>query len=121
MTKKDKFILAILTILTLGFCWLHWHLQNKKTQAIKQGKANYKLNNHEASLLCELLGSKDNIAFVEAKGSKLIVQIKDKNSVQLKQIIAKKLASGAFMNTDKVSLIVAEKAQSYAQALQQII
>ncbi|AIA29444.1 PTS sugar transporter subunit [Mycoplasmopsis californica] len=115
MTKKDKFNLVLLTIFTLGFCWLHWYLRNKKRKNIILGKKDLNISDAKSDELISLLGGVDNIISLSAKGSKLIVEVSDKNIVNVNQIKSKKIASGIMISTSKITLIMGEQAHSYAQ------
>ncbi|QBF34537.1 PTS sugar transporter subunit IIA [Mycoplasmopsis phocirhinis] len=117
MTKKDKFLVVILTIFTLGFCWLYWYLKNKKHQQILTGKQQITLSQNKVDELISLLGGKQNISDVSASGSRLFIVVDKKDLVKANQIMNNKLASGVFMSSNKITLIMGEYAQTYAQQL----
>ncbi|MBU4689731.1 PTS sugar transporter subunit IIA [Mycoplasma zalophidermidis] len=117
MTKKDKFIITMLTIFTLGFCWLYWSQKNKKQALVLQGKENVKISFNQSNELVNLLGGDGNILNLEAKGSKLIIEVLNKENVMLAKILEKNIATGAFVNTNKVTLIMGEHATAYAKSM----
>ncbi|MCS4537185.1 PTS sugar transporter subunit IIA [Mycoplasma sp. CSL7475-4] len=117
MTKKDKFIIVVLTIVTLGFCWLFWYLKNKKHQRILSGKQNISVSQNKINSLVDLLGGRENITSAKASGSRLFIVVDKKESVKASQIMNNKLATGVFMSSNKITLIMGEYAASYAEQL----
>lgn len=117
MTKKDKFKIVILTIFTLGFCWLHWYRINKKHQNLVQGKIDADINQREIDELIRFIGGLDNITDVSSSGSKLKIFFKNSQLIDSKSIIDNKLATGAFVSSDSITLIIGVKSSAYMNAL----
>ncbi|BAW18061.1 hypothetical protein MBVG596_0157 [Mycoplasmopsis bovigenitalium] len=117
MTKKDKFKIVILTIFTLGFCWLHWYRINKKHQNLVQGKIDADINQREIDELIRFIGGLDNINDVSSSGSKLKIFFKNSQLIDSKSIIDNKLATGVFVSSDSITLIVGVKSSAYVNAL----
>ncbi|WP_338822286.1 PTS sugar transporter subunit IIA [Mycoplasmopsis felifaucium] len=117
MTKKDKFLIVILTIFTLGFCWLYWHIKNKKIKESKQGKIQKLESNMNVLELINLLGSKENIKEINSSVSSIKIEFLDKNKVNFEAIKQLKYVSGLMISTNKTTLIVGDYAKKLAQEI----
>lgn len=117
MSKKDKFLIVLLTIVTLGFCWLYWHVQNKKEQKLKKGEINKLDSNIKLDELVELLGSKENINSVNATFSNLKVEFNDKKAVNVDELQKLKYVSGVMISSTKMTLVVGDYAKKIAEEL----
>ncbi|RMX35330.1 phosphotransferase system, EIIB family protein [Mycoplasmopsis fermentans MF-I2] len=115
MSKKDKFLVVLLTIVTLGFCWLYWHLKNKKEQKIKKEGVNIKLpSNIKVVELVDNLGGKENIEEVNASISNIKVLIKDKTLIKMDKLQDTKFITGIMISTNKISLVIGDYARKLA-------
>ncbi|WP_170218525.1 PTS transporter subunit EIIB [Mycoplasmopsis mucosicanis] len=113
MTTKDKIKVFLLTIFTLGFCWLHWWRVNKHQQALVQGTKSTSVSEGKFNELIELLGGIENVVSMQASGSKLNVKINNAKLVNQQAILDSKIASGALISSEKVSLICGVYSQAY--------
>ncbi|VEU75350.1 PTS system IIB component [Mycoplasmopsis maculosa] len=118
MTKKDKFIVFILTIVTFGFCWLYWKIQHKKRQNIING--NYKKLDSSIDIeeLINLVGGKENILKAESTISRVKIFINDKKNVNIDKLNNLKYISGLMISTNSISINVGDYAKKIAIDLQ---
>ncbi|WP_029513222.1 PTS sugar transporter subunit IIA [Mycoplasmopsis primatum] len=119
MTKKDKFIIVLLTIITLGFCWLHWHIKNKKIQQIKKGEIKKLDPSIKIDELISLLGSSDNITAVESSISTLKCTVKNKDLINVEKIKSLKYVTGIMVSTSRISLVVGDYAKKINEIMNQ--
>ncbi|WP_027335089.1 PTS sugar transporter subunit IIA [Mycoplasmopsis felifaucium] len=120
MTKKDKFLIVILTIFTIGFCWIYWQNKNKKIKDAKKGNIQKLDTNMNVAELINLLGTKSNIKEVSASVSGVKIEFFDKNKVDFESIKKLKYVSGLMISTNKTTLIVGEYAKKLAQEINSI-
>ncbi|MBZ4195543.1 PTS transporter subunit EIIB [Mycoplasma tauri] len=111
MTKKDKFIIVILTIFTIGFCWLYWKLKAKKIQKNKRGEINKLDSSVDIEQLINFLGTRKNIISVDNSISSLKVKFKEKELINVEALKKLKYISGVMLSTNKISLIVGSYAK----------
>ncbi|WP_406616815.1 PTS sugar transporter subunit IIA [Mycoplasmopsis adleri] len=119
MTHKEKFLIVILTIFTLGFCWLYWHCKNKKQQELKKGnvtKLDSRINIEE---LITLLGGKENITGIEPSLSKVKILFKNKANVNFEEIKNLKYVSGILISSNSTNIIVGEYAKKIAEVMKE--
>ncbi|WP_029906025.1 PTS transporter subunit EIIB [Mycoplasmopsis opalescens] len=121
MKRKDKFLIVLLTIFTLGFCWLYWHVKNKQKLKMLRGETKAKTTDSEIEKLILFLGGKDNINEVHHTTSSLKVIINNKNKVEVENLKKIKGVSGLLISTNKVSLVCGEFASVYAEKIKYII
>ncbi|QSF13753.1 PTS sugar transporter subunit IIA [Mycoplasma sp. Mirounga ES2805-ORL] len=119
MKKRDKFAIVMLTIFTLGFCWLHWKIQaNKYKKLASIDKEDIKLPSViKIDNLISLLGNKDNIKGSRSTISNLIIEINNKDNVNVDEIKQLKYVSGVMISSQKITLIVGDYASKISNEL----
>lgn len=115
MTFKDKLILIILSILTLGIYPLV--IFNKKDKAVKNELSVDKKVTVNVSSLLTNLGGKDNIAGCEFTHTKVKIFIKDRSKVEVENIQNIKNITGVFATSKHITIIVGKQAKELAAML----
>ncbi|WP_029512585.1 hypothetical protein [Mycoplasmopsis iners] len=119
MKVKDKFLIGLITVCTLGFCWLYWKKQAKKQQAILQGDA--ELPNYvNLTELVAFLGGNDNITEISHTFSNVKISFLDRAKIDVEAIKNLKYVSGIMLNQQKITLIVGEIAKILAKSLEKL-
>lgn len=114
MTFKDKLILTLLSIITIGIYPLI--IFNKKSQSKEQLEIDSKIS-VDLTKLTALLGGKENIAGVEYTHTKVKVFIVERQGVNIDAITKLKGVSGVFATSKFVTLIVGTSAKTLATKL----
>ncbi|UUD35683.1 PTS transporter subunit EIIB [Mycoplasmopsis caviae] len=122
MSKKDKFLVVLLTIVTFGFCWVYWRTRNRKELKLKREGTNIKLpSNIKIVELVDNLGGKENIEEVSASISNIKVLIKNKSLVKMEELQSTKFITGIMISTNKISLVVGDYARKLAIELNEYL
>lgn len=115
MTFKDKLILIILSIITLGIYPLI--IFNKKNDEIKNELSVEKKVTVNVHALLENLGGADNITGTEYSHTKVKIFIKDKSIVKVEEIQNIKNITGVFATSKHITIIVGKQAKKLAAML----
>lgn len=114
MTFKDKLILVLLTIITLGIYLIVIYKKKHKPESNELSRA--EKVTLDVDKLKKLLGE-DNISGVEFTHTKVKIFIKDKNKVNADEIQKLKGVSGVFATTKHITIIVGNQAKKIATML----
>lgn len=114
MTFKDKLILIILSIITLGIYPIV--LFKKKNHSVKDELSTSKVVT-DIKKLQEFLGGKDNVVGTEYSHTKIKIYVKDKTKVNIENIQSLKGISGVFASSKSVTIIVGKQAKDLAAQL----
>lgn len=114
MTFKDKLILILLTIITLGIYLIVIYKRKPKAKADELSSADKVSLNIDK--LKELLGG-DNVSGSEYTHTKVKIFIKDRNKVNVEELQKLKGISGVFATTKYVTIIVGNQAKKVAELI----
>ncbi|MCE6061604.1 PTS transporter subunit EIIB [Mycoplasmopsis agalactiae] len=117
MTTGDKWKIAMLTIFTLGFCWLYWRIKNNKVKKLKKGEINRLDSSMDTLELVNLLGGKNNIISASSTISRIKVFINDKTAVQKDKLEQLKYVSGLMISSNNISIVVGDYAKKLCEEL----
>lgn len=117
MNTKDKFILILLTIITLGLIWI---FINKKREVPENNlKVGSKIPFKMGDLLF-ILG-KDNIISSSSTHTKVKVQIKSSENVDFDALSKLKGVSGTFSTSNSITIIIGNSAPLVDQQINKVI
>lgn len=115
MTFKDKLLLILLSIITLGIYPLVIFKKNSsetKTTLSSDDKVSVNIDK-----LRENLGTEENIVGVEFTHTKVKVFVKEKAKVNIEAISKQKGISGVFATTKSITIIVGNSAKAISEKL----
>lgn len=115
MTLKDKIILILLSLLTLGIYPIF--IFKKKNNTVSSQLSNSDKVSVNVEKLVSNLGGSDNIIQVEYTHTKIKAFIENKNLVNVDALSKQKGVSGVFATSKFITLIVGNTAKSIAQHL----
>lgn len=116
MTIKDKIIMAILTILTLGIYPLVVFNRKATSTPKKELSVNDKITVNSSALILAL-GGEANMSSTEYTHTKVKIFIKDKTKVNVEKVRAVKGVSGVFASSHYVTIIVGNQAKNLAELI----
>ncbi|WP_406616034.1 PTS sugar transporter subunit IIA [Mycoplasmopsis hyopharyngis] len=118
MNKKDKFLLVFLTIITFGFIWIYWSkLKNKTENNIKKSsKLPFKLDE-----LVKKLGGRENIVGANCSISKVKIEIKDNEVLEVEKIKNMKGISGIVVGNFSISLITGNISEELTKQINNLV
>lgn len=114
MTFKDKLILVLLTIITLGIYLIVIYKKKHKPESTELSTAE-KIT-VDVDKLKSLIGDQ-NVAGVEFTHTKVKIYIHDKNKVNVDDIQKLKGVSGVFATSKHITIIVGNQAKKIAAML----
>ena len=117
MTKKEKLLYWFLIIITLGLILPYW--KTKKVEIKEELSQNKKIDLNINKLII-LLGNSENIQNVSSTHTKVKINIKDRDKINIEKIKQINGISGVFASSTYIQIIVGNQALAIEEYLRAI-
>ncbi len=117
MTKKEKSLYWFLIIITFGLILIYW--KTKKVE-IKEELSQKKKIDLNMNKLIILLGNSENIKNISSTHTKVKIDIKDREKIDIKKIKQLNGISGVFASSTYIQIIVGNQALAIEEYLKNI-
>lgn len=115
MKLKEKILIGLLTIITFGTIWIYW--SKKKTQPKNELSISKRIDVNLEKLINLLLGL-ENINSVSATHTKVKINLKNVENIQINEIKNLKGISGVVVSSNAITIIVGNSAQTIKEELE---
>lgn len=116
MKLKDKILITLLTIFTLGLIWLYWN--KKKTKPKNELSVSKKVEVNLEQLILLLNGVK-NIESVNSTHTKVKINLKENNNIDILKLKELKGISGVVASSKSITIIVGNSAKTIQELLEE--
>lgn len=120
MTNKEKFLFIFLQIITLFLIWIYWNKKKKNFSQENQLSVASKLNVDVKNLIV-LLGGKENVTNSSATHTKVKIEYKDRDEINVDSIKNLKGISGVFINEYSITIITGNEARIISEEINKLI